>query len=653
MRLNFAIAIPVYNHSATVVDIIHECLTVTTHDIIVIDDGSTEPVQEIYLKAHPEHVRITFLRHDVNQGKGAALLTATDFAVKKGWTHLITLDADGQHFPSDIPALVKAAYLHPWSVILGDRQMNTQHVPKSSVFGKAFSNFWVKYETDLNVSDSQSGFRIYPLFHMQMMEFRSRRYDFEVEVLTRMMWKGVEVISVPIQVKYFTPEKRVTHFHKFKDNFRLTVLNTILVTTSLLKRNDSPIKSALAVAVGVFVGCLPLYGLHGLIVALLAFLLRMNFIYLFLGTQISIPPMVPVLIIGARYFSELITGHSPQGFFGFSADWIEGILALALSLSVISGVLVFWIKQLQKTSKNHVAVKSTRGPGILILEYFLKKIGLRFVYFCLYFVVAFYFLFSMKARKASYQFAKVLNKNAGFFSRQKLLWRQLYVFSQILVDRAFQKMAHGKKFTTHEQLGAESFKSALEDSKGLIVLQTHFGGWEMSFNYFQHLKTNKKMNAVMFGAENAFNHSSLNAQRDNKDKLKIEYYNEQAQTGSRLKESLEQGHIVGMMGDRPVGRSFELMPLLGKLALIDTSAMRMSLLCQVKVFTVFCVKRTTYDYDVSMIEISLSQEEAQGLNRDEQIQRMGLNYAHQVEMHVRRHPEQWFNFYPIWSEKLF
>jgi predicted LPLAT superfamily acyltransferase/uncharacterized protein (DUF2062 family) len=653
MQLKFAIVIPVFNHSTTVIDIIQRCLSLTNFTIIVVDDGSSDSVEKFYYKSQPENPQLHFITHQKNQGKGVALLTATTFAIKKGFTHMITLDADGQHFPEDVEKLADAAFLNPWSVILGDRQMQTLNVPKSSVFGKAFSNFWVKYETDLKVSDSQSGFRIYPLFYLQQMPFFSRRYDFEVEVLTRMIWKGVEIVSVPIQVKYFPPEKRITHFHKIKDNLRLVVLNTILVTTSLLKRNDSPFKSALAVAVGVFIGSLPIYGLHTLIAAALSFVFRVNFVYLFLGTQVSVPPMVPVLVFGASTMSKLILGHSPQGFFGLSRDWLIGIFALSTSLSVISGLVVYFIKKFKRPMKTPVIQQSRQHLGISILHFFLNHIGLRFVYFCLNFVVMYYFLFSFKARKSNREFVRVLNPQAGFLFRQKLFWKQLYTFAQILVDRGYQKMSTSKKFSIHEGAGVDLFKNQLSKTEGLIVLQSHFGGWEMSFNYFQHLKTQKKVSAVMYGKENTFQHTSIHDKTESIEKLKIEYYNEQSNTVSRLKNSLDQGHIVGMMGDRPIGRSYELIPLLENLFLVDTSALRLSHLCQVSVYSIFCFKTGTYSYEVASQCLDLTKNEKDTLSKDEQILQLSQNYAHHLEKYLRSHPEQWFNFYPFWSEKIF
>lgn len=661
MQLRFITVVPVYNHPATVLDILQKCLSETDHPVLIVDDGSDVSVESMYLNSQDINPRVHFIRHEKNKGKGAALLTATEYSVAAGYTHMVTIDADGQHEPADIKKLTASALLNPWAVILGDRQMNTANVPKSSVFGKAFSNFWVKYETDLKVSDSQSGFRIYPLFYLQTMKFVSCRYDFEVEVLTRMVWKGVEIVSVGIQVNYFPPEKRVTHFHKIKDNLRLVVLNTILVCVSLLKRNDAPLKSAFATSVGVFVGCLPLYGLHTFIIAALAFILRINFVYLFLGTQISIPPMVPVIILGAKYFSELLTGHPPTGFFGFSHDWILGIATFGAVAALLVGILVYFLKRnaFLKSTKPKIAVKSNNGLGIVIMKFLLKNLGLKFAYFCLYFVVGFYFIFSRQARKSSHELALVLDQKNNFFKRQVMLYKQLYTFAQVLVDRAFQRSSTNKKFNVIAGAGVESFRTDVVGPKGMISLLSHFGGWEMIFNYFQHMNTEKKVIAVMYGIPDSYQHTSIQNVTDPrnttsaviKPKLDVAYFNIQTETVSKLKEYLVRGDVVGIMGDRPAGRSYELIPVLGKLAMIDTSALRLSVLCNVKSYSVMCTKKNKFTYEMTVTEIDPNQERFQNLSREDHIIELAKIYASDLSKHLRKNPEQWFNFFPFWSEK--
>ena len=238
MICRHVIVIPVYNNPLTVCEVIDTCLKVTALPVLVIDDGSDHSVEQLGPDWSAHKDRLQFVRHPSNQGKGIALQTAISWSLAKAYTHMITIDADGQNDPRDIPKLLESSLQNPWALIVGDRNMNTANVPKSSTFGKAFSNFWIRYETNAEVLDSQSGYRVYPLYHLQTIRFHRKHYDFEVEVLTRLIWKKVEVLNVPVTVKYFPPETRVSHFDKLKDNFRISVTNTILVSLSLLKNKD-------------------------------------------------------------------------------------------------------------------------------------------------------------------------------------------------------------------------------------------------------------------------------------------------------------------------------------------------------------------------------------------------------------------------------
>lgn len=652
MQLKFLICIPVFNHPLTVNQVIQDCLSHQEHSILVVDDGSDSDVKSAYESVFPLNSRVHFLKHEKNKGKGAALQTAIKWAVRNGFTHLVTIDADGQHSAHNINDLIKNSYLKPWSVILGDRQMKTENVPKSSVFGKAFSNFWVKYQTDKVVGDSQSGFRIYPLFYLQTMRFLTKRYDFEVEVLTRLIWNDVEVFSVPVEVKYFPAEKRVSHFNKFRDNLHLTILNTILVSVSLLRRKDAPVKSALATAIGVFVGCMPVYGLHTLIVAGLAFLFRMNFIYLWLGTHISLPPLVPFLILGAKYTSTLYLGHSPEGIFGISHDWIVGILIFATGASLVAFVGVYFLKRMLDAprSTQKISVKSKNGLGIAILQGILKIFGLRATYFCLLFVIPYYFLFSLKARKASSQFWKIVRPNDYFFKRQFSQFKQLYVFAKVLVDRALQKNSEKFYFKIVEGLGVTNFKQKIENKKiGHVVMQSHLGGWEMAMSYFRRF--DKKLMAVMYGVEGSYQHTSVN---ENDQSVIVARFNMQSDTIIKLKGVLEKGELVGLMGDRPVGRSYELVSFFGKLALFDSSAIRLALMCEAQVHLLFCFKLDTERYLIETVNLDLQNDSAfVSLSRDEKIMKALNIYAQNLESYLQKYPEQWFNFFPFWSEKIF
>ncbi len=220
------VAIPVYNNAGTIADVARRARERADH-ILVIDDGSTDADLRDLLKP----LDVTVLRHDQNQGKGAALLTACRYVADQAGQYLITLDGDGQHFPEDIPRLVER--LSPDTILLGHRADIRGHMPRSSRFGRRFSDFWIFAETFRWVLDSQSGFRAYPVQHVLKLPMWSRHYNFEMEVLTRALWAGLTVESVPIRVWYPPAAERVSHFHKVRDNFRISRVHIRLLARRL------------------------------------------------------------------------------------------------------------------------------------------------------------------------------------------------------------------------------------------------------------------------------------------------------------------------------------------------------------------------------------------------------------------------------------
>lgn len=218
-------AIPVYNNAATIRDLAQRARLQMPH-VLVIDDGSTDADLTTLL----HDLDVTVIRHPHNLGKGVALLTALRFAADHHADYLITLDGDGQHFPEDLPLFLAA--LAPDAILLGHRHEILGAMPPSSQFGRKFSDFWIYIETGHHLTDTQSGFRAYPVGPILSRRFCSRHYNFEVEVLTRALWAGLRVQTIPIRVWY--PQHRVSSFRPFLDNLRISLLHSRLVGRRLL-----------------------------------------------------------------------------------------------------------------------------------------------------------------------------------------------------------------------------------------------------------------------------------------------------------------------------------------------------------------------------------------------------------------------------------
>jgi len=222
------IVIPVYNHSGTLRDVVTKSLKV--HDrVMVVDDGSTDGGVDTL-----EGLEVDIVRHSKNLGKGAAILSAAKKALRSGMTHMVTVDADGQHDPDDLRHFIPELEAHPDAIIVGKRDFHGAYVPASSRVGRAISNFWLRVETGRSLGDAQSGFRVYPISLFQQLKLRERRYSLEIEILVRAAWAGIELREVDISIFYPLPAERVSHFRLFRDNLRLSLLNARLVMRAVV-----------------------------------------------------------------------------------------------------------------------------------------------------------------------------------------------------------------------------------------------------------------------------------------------------------------------------------------------------------------------------------------------------------------------------------
>lgn len=373
------VVIPVYNQPERLREVVCRCLERCPR-ILIVDDGS-EPEIASLLADLP----VAVLRHEVNRGKAQAIRTAARHLREQGATHMITLDADGQHYPEDLPKMMEAIHEHPDALIVGVRDFERETVPASSRFGRAFGNFWVRLQTGTKVHDIQSGFRAYPLAVIEHLPCRASRYAFEVEVVVRALWGGVKVHEVGVRVQYPEPEHRNSHFHRLSDNLRLIILNTHLTMRSmipwphrqvadsrtqasitvwhplrsiqtLLMERATPHELGLAVALGVFLGAVPLIACHTLVILIAAAFLRLNRIAAVAASQLCMPPVVPAICIEAGHylrFGRFLTLRGIEdlrsasflelGYMGLGClwDWFIGSLLVGSVLALLLGSVAY------------------------------------------------------------------------------------------------------------------------------------------------------------------------------------------------------------------------------------------------------------------------------------------------------------------------
>lgn len=214
----YAVVIPAYNEAATIRDLAVRTLRFSSR-VIVVDDGSTDATGG-QLAGLP----VELLRNAHNEGKAAALWRGAEAARLAGAEWVVTLDGDGQHAPEDIPRLVEAAEQNPGHIVIGSRFAETAGVPPSRYAANRIAAFWVSWACGQRLTDSQSGFRVYPTALFQKLFIphgRSRGFVLESEILIEAARHGHRCVMVPIAAIYLAGQ-RTSHFRPVLDIVRIT-----------------------------------------------------------------------------------------------------------------------------------------------------------------------------------------------------------------------------------------------------------------------------------------------------------------------------------------------------------------------------------------------------------------------------------------------
>ncbi len=368
--LKYCIILPTYNNEKTLKEVLDNVLQIS-RNVIVVNDGSTDNTHEILSSFTDVHI----IQYPINKGKGHALKLGFRQAIADGYDYAITIDSDGQHYPDDIPRLVAKVHQSPGNVVMGCRNMDQKDIPGKSSFGNKFSNFWFWTETGIKLSDTQTGFRAYPLKSIRGMQFFTKKFEFEIEVIVRLAWENVKFAEVPIKVEY--PEDRVSHFRPTTDFARISVLNTVLVILAflfflprLLIQNFSlkrkwhhlkqefikdlrhPYKLSLAIGTGLFYGILPIWGFQMMAAFATASYFKLNRVLVLIISNISIPPMVPLIIFASFKFGGLFVSNpvylrdidtiDKSSIYIHFIQYLYGAVLLSITMA-LTGFLITWI----------------------------------------------------------------------------------------------------------------------------------------------------------------------------------------------------------------------------------------------------------------------------------------------------------------------
>ena len=232
------VLIPCYNPGAKVLNTVR-AVRKEWSPVWVIVDGSTDNSTALLLAEATQDSGLKVLVQTRNGGKGSAVLYGMTEALLQGYTHALTVDADGQHPAPLIPTLMARSEAEPASLILGKPVFDAS-APALRVNGRKVSNGWANLETLwVGLGDSLYGFRVYPMRELQTVMLNNRwmrRFDFDPEAAVRLCWAGLKPVNIDAPVQYFsTEEGGVSHFKYGRDNLLLTWMHIRLMLGFVLQ----------------------------------------------------------------------------------------------------------------------------------------------------------------------------------------------------------------------------------------------------------------------------------------------------------------------------------------------------------------------------------------------------------------------------------
>lgn len=667
--------IPVYNHAATLLPLVQQARDWIA-DVLVVDDGSTDADIGKMLAGEP----VTVIRHAANRGKGAALLTALAAARERGFSHLVTFDADGQHAPADLPLFLEAIRRTPAAVVVGVRDFTVPNVPQASRFGRSFSNFWIALETGVMCADTQCGYRAYPVDLVSQLPLSAQHYDFEVEVLTRAFWAGLPLAEVPVATWYAPQGERISHFHKGRDNARLARTHTRLVgrrlfpwpmrrlvpktkthpwrqilhpsvlIRRLLHEHATPAGLGVSAGVGTFLAILPIQGLHTLAILYVTTKLNLNKIMALMIQNLFIPPFTPGLcmVVGHLVLHGTRLPRFPltRGeLVACLAEWVVGALVLAPVFALLLGWLVYRVaKHMQSGRRTPPSDRSQRqrgnAPGFWFFRTALRLTGLRGAYGLLYFVCAYYALFDRSATAGAEAYVR------RRFPRRRMLMRRVAVYrlfinqGKCLIDRHAHN-AGLRAFVFDTGALTELYRKRELAQGGFVLLLAHAGGWQLALPHLKELSADRSVSLLMRAAETPDVHAHV---RGDDGGFHVISPDAGPACVVEMVTRLQRGEIVSVMGDRAYGGQTVEVPFLGEAAHFPVSAFAVARAAQCPIVALFVPKTGVMRYVIEPVFLEAPSRDSRQSTRE------GVRaFAEALAQFTQRHPYQCFLFSDIWS----
>ncbi|HVP62037.1 MAG TPA: glycosyltransferase [Myxococcaceae bacterium] len=632
------VIIPVYNNVSTVGDVVRGVLDHCSA-VLVCDDGSTDGSGDV-----AEAAGAMVLRHPRNEGKGVALRTLLAEAHRQGFRHAISMDADGQHFPGDLPAFAAALIDEPGSMVLGVRDLIAAGAPPSSEFGRRCSNWWIWFETGLNLPDTQSGFRGYPVPEVSELGAGHRRYEFETDVLLRAAWAGIPIRSRPIKVLY--PANRISHFRLVLDNVRIVALNTVAVLRhplplplgkSLFRVPRRPGWSLFEIRRWAWLGgCGPLW--RGL--AALAGVLGAGS---FAGAHSGALTWATCAAGGIGALPALLATHGYR--------WLLGkqVSPVWSAVLVVGCFVVFGVVELARAPRRSRPTGWTgKSRGGVFGHWFFITITRAFgrsVAYGVIYPVTLYFLFAAPAaRTASRQFLARAVGPAGWLQSMVRSYRHLLAFARTMVDRALLR-TRGKTAFRYVEQGLHHIHQAASAGRGAVLLTAHMGNWELAAGLLSGTLREKLALAAYQGEREAI---AQFMKRSGGPELRVIEVGRDVLATLEMIRELRGGTLLAVHGDRAIGEQTVSIPFLGREARFPIGPFLLAAVSGAPLIATFSLQLGPAEYRFFAQEPQRLSFSA-GQDRETQLAAWVRQYVSLLESLARQYPYQWFNFYDFWD----
>lgn len=241
--LKYMLIIPAYNEAATIQALVNSVVKQKPEPLLIINDASSDNTAQILdsivsLEQQNNHPLIQIIHNSHNLGKAGSLWLGFEQAIRDNIDIVITMDGDGQHRAEDIPALLQSHLEHPEQLIIGARERDLKTQPIGRFFANRFANFWISWAAGYNVTDSQSGFRLYPVTLLKKLGAlkNSEGFVFESEVIIEAAWQGhyTSVVNIPT---IYHKNRRASHFQPWQDIKKITkmVARRLVITRFSLR----------------------------------------------------------------------------------------------------------------------------------------------------------------------------------------------------------------------------------------------------------------------------------------------------------------------------------------------------------------------------------------------------------------------------------